>query len=71
MRVISDRPRDGLLDEGIMTMLRPDGSVDPLSALKHIATHPARIAKLARLGRDAGAAAARAARTAVAVAASL
>jgi nucleoside phosphorylase len=71
VRVISDRPRDGLLDEGIMTMLRPDGSVDPLAALKHIATHPSRLPKLARLGRDAGAAATRAGRTAVAVAGSL
>jgi nucleoside phosphorylase len=71
VRVISDRPRDGLLDEGIMTMLRPDGSVDPLAAIKHIATHPSRLPKLVRLGRDAGAAAARAARTAVAAVASL
>jgi len=71
VRVISDRPRDGLLDDGIMAMLRPDGSVDPVAALRHVATHPGRLPKLARLGRDASAAAARAARTAVAVASSL
>jgi len=71
VRVISDRPRDGLLDDGIMTMLRPDGSVDPVAAVKHIAGHPRRLPKLVRLGRDAGSAAARAARTAVGMAAAL
>jgi len=65
VRVISDRPRDGLLDEGVMTMLRPDGSVDPLAALRHLVAHPRRLPKLVRLGRDAAAAASSAARTTV------
>jgi len=71
VRVISDRPVDGLLDEGLMTMLRPDGSVDPVAALRHIVTHPGRLPGLVRLGRDASAAAAKAARTSVAMVAAL
>ena len=71
VRVVSDCPREGLLDDGIMAMLRPDGTVDPLAALWHMATHPRRIPKLVRLGRDAGTAASRAARTTVAAVARL
>jgi adenosylhomocysteine nucleosidase len=70
-RAISDRPQDGLLSEDVMSMLRPDGSVDVRVALRHLATHPGRIPALARLGRDASAAASRAARASVAAAAGL
>jgi len=70
-RVISDRPHDGLLDDGVMSMLKADGSVDPWAAVRHIAGHPRRLPALVRLGRDAASAAASAARAAVAAASAL
>jgi adenosylhomocysteine nucleosidase len=70
-RVISDRPQDGLLDEGVMGMLNADGSTNARAAARHILTHPWRVRALARLGRDASAAASRAAGSAVAGAAEL
>ncbi|HYA69398.1 MAG TPA: hypothetical protein VED63_11765 [Acidimicrobiales bacterium] len=70
-RVVSDRPTDGLLDEGIMSMLRADGSTDPRAALRYVAAHPARVPALVRLGRDAASAATAAARVTVRAASSL
>jgi adenosylhomocysteine nucleosidase len=70
-RAISDRPQDGLLSDDVMTMLRPDGSVDLPVALRHLAANPGRIPALVRLGRDASAAASRAARASVRAAAGL
>ncbi len=68
VRVISDRPEDGLLDPGVVALLRPDGSVDAAAALRYLLTHPRRLPRLARWGRDAKLAARRAAEQAVAIA---
>jgi len=70
-RVVSDRPHDGLLDEGVMSMLRADGSTDPWAALRYAVAHPARVPALVRLGRDASSAAALAARATVRAASDL
>jgi hypothetical protein len=63
IRVISDRPEDGLTEEPVMEMLRPDGSTDVAAALRLLAARPRRIPRFARLGRDASMAARRAAKT--------
>lgn len=62
IRVISDRPDDGLTEEGVMDLLRPDGSSDTVGALRMLVSRPERIPRFLRLGRDASAAAHRAAR---------
>jgi nucleoside phosphorylase len=65
-RAISDRPTDGLVDDAVFSMLKPDGRADPWTAARFIVTHPWRIPHLARLGRDSTLAARRAAHAAVA-----
>jgi uridine phosphorylase len=64
-RVISDRPDDGLTDDTIMTLLRPDGSPDVGAALRLMARHPGRVPGMLRLGRDSSMAASKAARNAL------
>ncbi len=66
VRVISDRPNDGLTDDAVMAALRPDGSVDVLAALRVMAVKPGRIPGFIQLGRDASMAARKAAATTVA-----
>jgi adenosylhomocysteine nucleosidase len=61
-RVISDRPDDGLTDDAIMSLLRPDGSADVAAALRLMLRHPGRIPGMVRLGRDSSMATAKAAR---------
>ncbi len=64
-RVISDRPDDGLTDDTIMSLLRPDGTPDVLAAIRLMVSHPSRIAGMARLARDSTRAASKAARAAL------
>ena len=64
-RVISDRPDDGLTDDAIMSLLRPDGTSDVAAALRFMALHPKRIPGMLRLGRDSSMAASKAARSAL------
>ena len=66
VRVISDRPNDGLTDDAVMAALRPDGSVDVLAALRVMAVKPSRIPGFMQLGRDASMAARKAAATTLA-----
>jgi hypothetical protein len=61
VRVVSDRPDDGLTDIPVMGALRPDGSTDAKAALRLMMAKPRRIPGLVRLGRDASTAAGRAA----------
>jgi adenosylhomocysteine nucleosidase len=63
VRVISDRPDDGLADDAVMDVLRPDGSTDLRAAVRVMAAKPSRIPRFVRLGRDASMAAAKAAAT--------
>ena len=63
-RCISDRPHDGLADDAVFGLLRPDGSADAAAVLRFVLRRPGRVSDLARLGRDAGKAASRAARLA-------
>lgn len=51
-RVLSDRPDDGLVDDEVMKLLKPDGSANVTAALSLVARHPGRIPKLMRLARD-------------------
>jgi nucleoside phosphorylase len=62
-RVVSDRPDDGLTDDAIMSLLRPDGSTDAVAAMRLMAMHPSRIPSMMRLARDSSMAASKAART--------
>ncbi|MBO0730517.1 MAG: hypothetical protein J2P57_14760, partial [Acidimicrobiaceae bacterium] len=64
-RVISDRPDEGLLDDSILTFLRPDGTIDAMAGIRFLLTHPGRIPGLTRLARDSSNAASKAARTAL------
>lgn len=64
-RVVSDRPDDGLTDDAIMSLLRPDGSPDVAAALRLVARHPSRIHGMARLARDSSMGASKAARAAL------
>jgi adenosylhomocysteine nucleosidase len=66
VRVISDRPNDGLTDDAVMAALRPDGSVDVLAAVRVMAVKPSRIPGFMQLGRDASMAARKAAATTLA-----
>lgn len=61
-RCISDRPHDGMVDDAVFGILRPDGSADVGAALRLALTRPRRIPDLVRLGRDLGRAAGQAAR---------
>lgn len=63
-RCVSDRPHDGMVDDAVFGILRPDGSADVAAALRLVLAHPRRIPDLVRLGRDVGRAAGRAARSA-------
>lgn len=53
IRVISDRVQDGLVDEDVAALAKPDGSPDIPAALRYIARNPGRIGALRRLARDA------------------
>ncbi len=64
-RVISDRPDDGLTDDAVMSLLRPDGTSDVGAALRLVLRHPNRVPDLVRLARDSSAAASQAARRVV------
>ena len=64
-RCIGDRIFDGLIDERVMALTRPDGSGDPDALARLLDEDPALVERLSRLARDATAAAARAAEAAV------
>jgi adenosylhomocysteine nucleosidase len=66
VRVISDRPDDGIADAPVLDALRPDGSTDIWAALRLVAARPGRIPGFVRLGRDSSMAAALAAKTTLA-----
>jgi adenosylhomocysteine nucleosidase len=51
-RAISDRAGDGLADEAVFGLARPDGSPDLRAVARFVVRHPARIPHLVRLGRD-------------------
>jgi adenosylhomocysteine nucleosidase len=61
-RAISDRASEAdVMAEGIMAMVKPDGSAAPGRAVRYLVTHPHRIPYLARLARGSQLAAHRAA----------
>ena len=64
-RVVSDRPDEGLADEAVMALLRPDGTADVAAALRLMVRHPSRIPGLVRLARDSSMAASKSARAAL------
>lgn len=70
-RVVSDRPDEGLLDQGVFELLEVDGTINVGRALRYLLTKPARLRPMVRLGRDAAAAARKAARAAVSASATL
>jgi nucleoside phosphorylase len=64
-RVVSDRPDDELTGDWVMSLLKEDGSSDPLGALRSALANPRRLPAMAKLGRDASRAASLAAQLAV------
>ena len=64
-RVIADRPDEGLTDDVIMSLLRPDGTSDIAAAVRLMIVHPGRIHGMMRLARDSSMAASKAARVAL------
>lgn len=64
-RCVSDRPFDGLLDDGIVAATNPDGSVDVEAITRLLAADPTLSARLERLARDVTNAARLAAESAV------
>jgi adenosylhomocysteine nucleosidase len=52
-RAISDRASDGLADEEVFHLARPDGSPNLPAVARLVARQPSRIPGLLRLGRDA------------------
>lgn len=51
-RGISDRPADGLVDDGVAALARTDGSADLPAVARYLARRPWRVRRLARLGAD-------------------
>lgn len=64
-RGISDRPADGLVDERVAALARPDGSPDLGAVARYLARRPWAATTLARLGHDLKQATTAAARAAV------
>ncbi len=62
IRCVSDRARDGMVDDSVLQLLDEDGNADVPAALRFVLTHPRRVPDLLRLGRDSTMAAKRAAR---------
>lgn len=52
-RCISDRVADGVVDDELMALSRPDGSPDLRAVISYVARHPNRIPRLARTAREA------------------
>jgi adenosylhomocysteine nucleosidase len=63
IRCVSDRPRDGMVDDSVLQLLDEDGNADVRAALRFVLSHPRRVPDLVRLGRDSTAAARRVARS--------
>jgi len=63
IRCVSDRPRDGMIDDSVFQLLDEDGNADVRAALRFVLSHPRRVPDLARLARDSTTAARRAARS--------
>lgn len=64
-RGISDRPSDGMVDEAVFGLARPDGTANLPAVGRYLLTRPWRVRRLARLGRDMSVAANAAAAAAV------
>ena len=50
-RSISDHVGDALLDDSVLALMRPDGSVDPWKAVRFLVTGPGEIGRLMKLAR--------------------
>ena len=60
-RGISDHIRDGLVDNAVSSLAKPDGSANVGAVLKYLLPRPWRLRRLAKLGRDMNVAASAAA----------
>lgn len=52
VRSISDRPRDGLVDDAVFALTKPDGSADPEALRRYLAEDPTAADRLTRLAHD-------------------
>ena len=64
-RCISDRVTDGILDDELLALTRPDGTADARAVTAHLARHPGRVPDLVRMARAAKLAAGQAAAASV------
>jgi adenosylhomocysteine nucleosidase len=51
-RGISDRPRDGLVDQDVFGLARPDGSANLPAVARYVLRRPWRVGRLAKLSKD-------------------
>ena len=51
VRSISDHVGDAIVDDAVLGMMRPDGSVAPLKVMRFLATRPGEIGRLTSLAR--------------------
>jgi adenosylhomocysteine nucleosidase len=51
-RAISDRPRDGLVDDAVFKMAKPDGSPNMAAVARYVLPRPWKVPGLLKLGRD-------------------
>lgn len=51
-RSLSDRPRDGLVDEAVLELTNPDGTADVEALQRYLASEPGAADRLTRLARD-------------------
>jgi adenosylhomocysteine nucleosidase len=70
-RGISDYAGEGLVDEALFALTRPDGTADPDDVTRYLEEHPDRVAVLARLASDMTVATHAAAEAAIAACADL
>jgi adenosylhomocysteine nucleosidase len=53
IRAISDRSSDGMADDAVFELAKPDGRPNLQAVMRFVARHPGRVPQLVRLGRDA------------------
>jgi len=54
VRAVSDRLADGLVDDAVLRLTRPDGTTNPAAVAAYLLRRPWRIGRLAKLGAGTG-----------------
>jgi nucleoside phosphorylase len=70
-RAVSDRTADGMVDDEVFHLSRPDGTPDAKAVAAYVLRHPGRVPALARMAKESRLAVERAASAAIAAVAAL